>query len=97
MSRRPRWRWWAALGGLVLAVGALPAAARPDQKIEGPPLVVEVAYGDSLWTIAREHSDPRWDVREVVAAIREANGVDAGRLQPGARVAIPGKYVAGGR
>jgi len=73
----------------VLAVGALPAAARPDQKIEGPPLVVEVAYGDSLWTLARRYGDPRRDVRETLLKIMRVNQVHPGVLQPGEMLIIP--------
>jgi hypothetical protein len=51
--------------------------------------VVEVRYGDSLWTIAREHGDPDRDVRDIVWQIEQVNDVDAGDLQPGSEITIP--------
>jgi Tfp pilus assembly protein FimV len=74
---------------------ALPAFGVREEAEEfppSPPLLVRVEYGDSLWTIAREHGDPSRDVRETVAAIRHANGVDPGRLRPGAMLLIPLEY-----
>ena len=94
MPRRSLWcRWyrWMALSGVVGALGAFPALAggRGEVSEPRPGLVVEVEYGESLWTIAREHGNPAQDVRETVWRIRRANGVDAGRLRPGSRITIP--------
>ena len=97
MLGRPRWGRWALVAALVVTPGALFAAGgrEPGRAEERPPLVVEVEYGDSLWTIAREYGDPRRDVRAVVAEIRRANGVDPGRLQPGRALVIPAGCVKG--
>ena len=93
MLGMPRWRRWALLGVVVGTLAALPAAGgwygNGSAVEERPPLVVEVRYGDSLWTIARRHGDPRRDVRAVVAEIRRANGVDPGKLRPGSLLVIP--------
>lgn len=81
-----------ALSGVVGAVGAFPALAGGRGAVSAAPrpgLVVEVVYGESLWTIAREHGDPAQDVRETVWRIRKANGVEAGRLRPGSTITIP--------
>lgn len=98
MRRRPRWARWALLATVGGTLGALPAfGGWESERVEPrPPLLVKVQYGDSLWTIAREHGDPRRDVREVVAAIRRANGVDPGRLRPGSTLIIPSRYVKDG-
>jgi len=82
---------------LAATPGALSAAGgREAEPAEPrPPLSVQVEYGDSLWTIAREYGDPRRDVRAVVAEIRRANGVDPARLQPGSVLVIPAGWVKG--
>jgi len=52
------------------------------------PLIVAVASGDSLWSIAR-----RFDT--TVAAITQANGItEATVLQPGHKLQIPGQYAS---
>ena len=92
MTRSRRWAGCAAVGALVAAAAVLPVAARPVRE-ERPPLVVSVARGESLWTLAREHADPSRDVREVVAEIMRVNAVDPGKLQPGTEITIPAKYL----
>lgn len=94
MSMRPRWSRWALLGGIAVAVGVMPVAARPERDSQRPPLAVQVVYGDSLWTLARRHADRGRDVREVVAALREANAVSASDLQPGMVLLIPAEVLA---
>lgn len=91
MRARPRWGRLALVGGMVAAV-AWPVAARTDQPARrpAPPLAVEVRYGDSLWTLAREYGDPKRDVRAVVAEIARANRVEPGALRPGQVLVIPG-------
>jgi len=91
LARMRFWRW-AILSALAAMAVALPAfggggARRPAGK--APPLVVTVEYGDSLWTIAQEHGNPRCDVREIVYEIRRANSVAPERLRPGSRLVIP--------
>ncbi|HLU82258.1 MAG TPA: LysM peptidoglycan-binding domain-containing protein [Trueperaceae bacterium] len=52
------------------------------------PLVIAVARGDSLWSIARSY-----DV--TVAALTAANGItEASVLQPGHKLQIPGQYAS---
>jgi len=92
MPLRPRWGRWAAIGAVGIAIGALPAMAqRPPAGIpqSSSPLEVRVQRGDTLWTLARAHGDPRRDVREIVARMIEANRVDPGALQPGMTLRIP--------
>jgi len=90
MRRRPRWFRWGLLGVAVGSLTAVPAlGGRDTDAPPRPPLVVEVRYGDSLWTIARQYGDPDRDVREIVWQIQQANDVDASRLQPGSEIALP--------
>ena len=84
---------WVALGVGTLLAATLPVAAR-SARTETPPRVVGVKYGDSLWTLAREHGDPRRDVREVVAGMMRVNAVDPGDLQPGSAIVIPAHLAA---
>jgi hypothetical protein len=90
---RPRWRRWGTLGGVAVGMWLVSAAARPETP-PTPPLIVEVAYGDSLWTLARSHGDPERDVRDVVTVIMHTNQIGAGRLRPGQRLLIPAEYAA---
>jgi Tfp pilus assembly protein FimV len=99
MFQPKRRRRWTIFVPMLAVLAAIPAFGGRDGSEEPaaepiPPLVVEVQYGDTLWTIAREHCDPRRDVREVVAAIRGANDIDPARLRPGSSVAIPFLYVS---
>ena len=97
MRVRPRWSRWALLGAIAAAVGVMPVAARPARESREPPLAVQVAYGDSLWTLAQTHADASRDVREVVATLREANAVSAADLQPGMIILIPAELLARNR
>lgn len=92
MARRRRWVRWMVVSLVVGVCAAFPALAGSKQSkaLETrPPLLVEVEYGDSLWTIAKQHGDPTRDVREIVYFIRKTNNVTAVNLQPGDRLAIP--------
>src|SRR5690606_3658195 len=52
------------------------------------PLIIEVAKGDNLWSIARTYET-------TVAAITSANGItDATVLHPGHKLQIPGQYAS---
>jgi len=76
-----------------------------DQWLRPAPLIAPrpecgdrwvVRDGDTLWHVART-CYPHVDRRVVVDAIEAANlGADAGRLQPGQRLVLPGAQVAGG-
>ncbi len=67
-----------------------PVAAR-SARPEPPrrPLLVQVQYGDTLWTLAREYGDPGQDVREVVYQLQQANNLQGAELQAGQRLCIP--------
>jgi len=95
MARRHRLVFWLALAAIIAALAALPAAARSIRQPTPSPRILTVRYGDSLWTLAREHADPRRDVREVVAAIMRENGVSPGDLQPGMTLRLPARLLAG--
>jgi nucleoid-associated protein YgaU len=51
--------------------------------------VYEVHRGDTLWRIAAENYDGDLDVRAIVYAIREANGLDGALLEPGQELTLP--------
>lgn len=94
MGAGRRWRRRVAMGGVLLAAAALPVAARPEGERPTPALEVEVAAGDTIWSLAREHGDPHRDVRDVVTVMLRTNRVRAGDLQPGQVLAIPAPYAA---
>ncbi len=49
----------------------------------------EVQSGDTLWQIAADEYGEQRDLRAVVYAIREANGLDGALLQPGQVLTLP--------
>jgi len=51
--------------------------------------VYEVQSGDTLWQIAAAEYDSNVDLRAVVYAIREANGLDGALLRPGQELTLP--------
>ncbi|HKT00110.1 MAG TPA: LysM peptidoglycan-binding domain-containing protein [Rugosimonospora sp.] len=75
------------LAGLALAF-ASPAsdAATPP----GPPAVVVVHPGDSLWSIAARYR-PSNDAPRVVAEIRRLNGLPDDTIHAGDRLILPGR------
>jgi Tfp pilus assembly protein FimV len=79
---------WAAPVGHALAGGPSGAAGAADASPSVERYVVRP--GDTLWSIARQIS-PEVDPRQVVDALQQVNGVDAGRLIPGREIVIPGQ------
>lgn len=51
--------------------------------------VYEVRSGDTLWQIAAAEYDSNLDLRAVVYAIREANGLHGALLRPGQELTLP--------
>jgi len=100
MPKRPRWLRWMFLCGILGVLAAFPAMAGGK---DGPspatrdPFLVEVHYGDSLWTLAREHCAKNCDVRDAIALIRQANDADPGNLRPGMILKIPWKCLSSDR
>jgi LysM repeat protein len=65
------------------------SALRPGEPPRPPAQrTVVVQPGDTLWSIA-QRVRPAADPRETVAAIQDANGIDAGSLQPGRSIVVP--------
>lgn len=52
-------------------------------------LTYVVQPGDSLWSIARQHSTPRQDVRLVVYQLQQINKLVSPIIQPGQCLVIP--------
>lgn len=50
---------------------------------------VQVASGDTLWTIANTYKDENTDTREAIYEICQINDVDASDLYPGMTLSIP--------
>lgn len=72
------------LEGTVIHPGQQLQLVAGEKTLE--PLVIEVAKGDSLWSIARLYDT-------TVVAITAANGItEASVLQPGHKLQIPGQY-----
>jgi Tfp pilus assembly protein FimV len=88
-----RRRVTAIAGVALVAVLLSPLAASavrpgaPDRPPEQRTVVVR--SGDTLWSIA-QRVRPQDDPRVTVAAIEDANGIDASSLQPGRALVIPG-------
>jgi hypothetical protein len=56
---------------------------------DAPCRLVVVQPGDSLWSIAERHGAESWDVRRVVARMREVNRLDGADLRVGMRLMVP--------
>lgn len=50
---------------------------------------VVVLEGDTLWHIARRHTQPGRDPRPVVELIRQANGLETALVRPGQVLKVP--------
>ena len=66
-------------------LGSLDARGETRQEY----VTVTVAYGDTLWDIAKEYLGDTMDVREAVHRIMTENGISAAELQPGQTLKIP--------
>ena len=58
-----------------------------------PPAVVgvrSIAEGESLWTVAREVTEPGLDVRDTIAVIVSLNDLDSVDVRAGQQVLVPG-------
>ncbi len=70
----------------LLAAASVGAVARPSESA-GPARHYTVQSGDTLWSIAAEHSSG--DPRKAVWRLQQRNDVDAGGLQPGDVLVLP--------
>jgi LysM repeat protein len=88
--RRRRTVAIAVVALLTVLLSPLAASAiRPGEPARPPAQrTVVVQPGDTLWSIA-QRVRPAADPRETVAAIQDANGIDAGSLQPGRSIVVP--------
>jgi hypothetical protein len=81
-----------ALVALVLAVPALAwgAVAVADAPERAQEVRLEtVAPGETLWEYARTVAGPGEDLRDVVAALRELNGLGSAELRVGQVLVLP--------
>lgn len=79
---------WNDLDGTLIKPGQVLALQPPANAPAAAPLVVHVASGDSLWTLARRHGT-------TVEALAASNGISAnGTLRVGQALTVPGQYAA---
>lgn len=81
----------AALCAAVVTLALLAAmgmGAGADEP-EPPAVAYVVAPSDTLWSIAAGHASPGSDLRELVAGIREANGMTDSNLRAGRTIVVP--------
>ena len=79
---------WNDLDGTLIKPGQVLAVQLPANAPSAAPLVVHVASGDSLWTLARLHGT-------TVEALAASNGISAsGTLRVGQALTVPGQYAA---
>lgn len=71
------------LAAFVLLSGGSVATDSPEATE-----VVMVGTGDTLWGIAAEHADDG-EVLEMVAHIKDLNGLDSGSLMAGQKLRVP--------
>ncbi|MFN2323147.1 MAG: LysM peptidoglycan-binding domain-containing protein [Trueperaceae bacterium] len=79
---------WNDLDGTLIKPGQVLALRQPANAPAAAPLVVHVASGDSLWTLARRHGT-------TVDALAASNGISTnGTLRVGQALTVPGQYAA---
>ena len=83
---------------IVVSLALMLIGPQADAGSEPVPAVSHVVKaGETLWSIANEHTAPGEDVRRTVAIIRSANGMPSGTVQAGAPITIPGELVSSDR
>ncbi len=50
---------------------------------------VSIQYGDSLWSIAEEHTDDSSDIRDYIRDIKRINNLDSSFLIAGSSIYVP--------
>ena len=92
LTRRGRVLLLAALVAVLFGAFSLGRSASQAAPPSAAPVAeqqhVTVQQGDSLWTLARRIA-PDNDPREVVAMIRDLNGLSSARLRPGQQLVLP--------
>lgn len=77
---------------VVLALFGSAATERAMADAPGEPVAVAtrtVVAGETLWDIARSVAAPGQDVREVVDALAELNGIRGGAVMAGQQILVP--------
>ncbi|WP_277212784.1 LysM peptidoglycan-binding domain-containing protein [Isoptericola croceus] len=75
------------LAAPTLAWGARAVADAPDQALEVR--LQTVAPGETLWQYAATVAEPGEDLRDVVAALQDLNGMRSAELQVGQVLVLP--------
>lgn len=50
---------------------------------------VIVSRGDTLWDIAREHTNKEYDIRNEIYSIKEINNLETSNIYPGQELIVP--------
>ncbi|HQY33484.1 MAG TPA: LysM peptidoglycan-binding domain-containing protein [Actinotalea sp.] len=75
---------------LAVAVGLSAQSAEADGPVAATAVTAHtVAAGETLWEIAASVAGAGQDVRDVVDAIAELNGIAGGGLQAGQQILVP--------
>ncbi len=78
----------------IIAIAAIAGIATVGIGVaeQSPPKVEEIVYtvqpNDTLWNIARQHSNDDHDIREIIYNIRQDNHIGNEVLQPGTKLLI---------
>ena len=89
LTRRGRLALVALVAVALLAVAPWRAiASTPPGTVPTGWIMVTVAPGDTLWTLA-EARHPGEDPRPAIAEIKAANGLESSTLQPGQVLVVP--------
>ena len=88
----PRWLRTALGWGLAaaIAIGAAGGVASAlNEPVSASGITVTVATGDTLWSIAAEHTDSAAQTQEYVTALISLNDLDSATLQVGQALQLP--------
>ena len=74
---------------LLHAYALSPANVQIQNHAAAEHSVISVKYGDSLWSIAKEHADQRTDIRIYVDKMMKLNKLKSANLQIGQKLLLP--------
>lgn len=74
---------------MVLCFGSVSFGKTESKKTEVYYEVVDVAKGDTLWTIAERFNTGYDDVRDYIEEIKEFNNMKGYQLTSGSRIVVP--------
>ncbi len=75
---------------LSLTLSLATASEASSSDLQGEPIEVVVASGDTVWSIASQYGVEGVDTRRVVYEIEQMNGLTDYSIQPGQVLIVPG-------